>query len=430
MKQWIFIAILAVTIIVFLFSVSRIIANFRLTKPAYKVKDFWKRMWMTMKVAFFQDKIFRNPVAGTMHALLFWGFCAIVIGSLEMVLDGVLGIEKSLSVLGIVYDILIAVGDVSAYLIGLFVVIFMLRRFVLNIKRLHGYELSLKNHSDAIFALFMILLLMVSLAAMNYCYLAYSTGEVFGVYPVSQFLLDLVGTTSNETSLFLYELNWWVHILLIFFFANILPYSKHFHIFMSIPNVFCSRLEPLGKLPNMDSVTKEVKLMMDPATAYASPQPGEQQEVSRFGVLDAEDFSWKNYMDSLTCTQCGRCTSVCPANQTGKKLSPRKIIIDARRRMKDKGPGLRKDGKAYSDKKTFIRDYILEEEIWACTTCNACAKECPLNINHPTLIVDLRRYLVMEESAAPSGLNTIFTNIENNGAPWQFSPEDRLLWTE
>ncbi|MCD4665213.1 MAG: (Fe-S)-binding protein, partial [Bacteroidales bacterium] len=219
------------------------------------------------------------------------------------------------------------------------------------------------------------------------------------------------------------------HILLIFLFANILPYSKHFHVFMSVPNVFLSRLEPLGYLYNMPEITKEVKLMMDPNAAFTEPAEGEE-EVPRFGVKDVEDITWKNYLDSLTCTECGRCTSVCPANITGKLLSPRKIIMNVRARMKEKGPGLVKEGKTFDDQKALINNYISPEELWACTTCNACAQECPVNINHPSLIVDLRRYLVMEKSAGPGELNATFTNIENNGAPWQFSPEDRMLWAE
>ncbi len=189
-----------------------------------------------------------------------------------------------------------------------------------------------------------------------------------------------------------HEIYWWSHILLIFIFANILPYSKHFHVFMSVPNVFLSRLQPLGYLDNMPEITKEVKLMMDPDAAFA-PAPEGEEEVSRFGVKDVEDITWKNYLDSLTCTECGRCTSVCPANITGKKLSPRKIVMNVRARMKEKGPGLLKMGKDYDDQKALINDYITPEELWACTTCNACAQECPVNINQPALIVDLRRYL-------------------------------------
>jgi heterodisulfide reductase subunit C len=199
-------------------------------------------------------------------------------------------------------------------------------------------------------------------------------------------------------------------------------------VFLSVPNVFLSRLDPLGKLPNMDNVTREVKLMLDPNAAFAASTSDLPPE--RFGVKDAEDASWKNYFDSLACTQCGRCTSVCPANITGKKLSPRKVMMDLRARMKEKGPLMINIGRDFNDNRSLLRDYISEEELWACTTCNACAKECPININHPTLIVDMRRYLVMEEASAPGEIKALFNNIENNGAPWQYSAEDRLLWSK
>jgi Fe-S oxidoreductase len=200
---------------------------------------------------------------------------------------------------------------------------------------------------------------------------------------------------------------------------------------MSVPNVFLSRLDPLGKLTTMESVTREVKIMMNPETAYSSPTgTGTADAPTRFGVLDAEDVSWKNYLDSLSCTECGRCTASCPANITGKRLSPRKIMMDLRARMKEKGPWLVRQGMEFTDNKSLITDYITAEELWACTLCNSCAQECPVNIHHPSLIVDMRRYLVMEKSAAPAGLNSIFSNIENNGAPWQFSREDRLKWAD
>jgi heterodisulfide reductase subunit C len=287
------------------------------------------------------------------------------------------------------------------------------------------------THIDANIALSIILVLMLSLLSMNTGYVKHqqlSGGEITGIYPVSTLLAGLFGSNNPEGFGIMYEASWWIHILLIFFFANMLPYSKHFHVFMSVPNVFLSRLDPLGKLPNMDNITREVKLMLDPNAAFTAPAA--EGPVERFGVKDAEDASWKNYFDSLSCTQCGRCTSVCPANITGKKLSPRKIMMDLRARMNEKGPLMAKNGRDFNDNKSLIRTYIKEEEIWACTTCNACARECPININHPTLIIDMRRYLVMEEASAPGEIKAVFNNIENNGAPWQFSAEDRLNWAK
>ncbi len=428
-KQIIFAGALLVTLGVFTYTLNRLVSFFKLTRKDFPIKHIGQRIAMTLQVAIGQTKIMRKPIIGFMHALVFWGFCVILIGSIEMLIDGLFGTERVLSFLGPVYNFIMGSGDIFAFLILLFIVVFLFRRIFMNIKRFTGREMKHKSHVDANFALTLILLLMVSLLGMNtfyYLNVQEAGHELAGIYPVSSLFAGVFSSISGETIFTLHEVNWWAHILLIFFFANYLPYSKHFHVFMSVPNVFLSRLEPLGKLYNMDSVTKEVKMMLDPS----APMQEEEEEVQRFGVLDVEDINWKNYFDSLACTQCGRCTEVCPANQTGKKLSPRKLMMDIRERMKEKGPGLVKEGKDYADGKTLIKDFFTAEEIWACTTCNACAQECPININHPSLIVDLRRYIVMEEAAAPAELNAIFSNIENNGAPWQFSPEDRLLWDE
>jgi Fe-S oxidoreductase/nitrate reductase gamma subunit len=430
-RQIIFTVTLLITFGAFFYTINRIIGFFRLTQPAFPVKDFGKRFSLMMRVAFGQTKIFRRPVTGFFHALVFWGFCVIIFGSIEMVIDGVAGTEKALKVLGPFYDFIMASGDIFGLLVAISIIIFLIRRLFLHIKRFEGTEMKKISHIDAKISLSLILLLMISLLTMNTGYVEYQRltfGEVYGVYPVSSMLTGILSGISTEKIWLLYEISWWTHILLIFIFANYLPYSKHFHVFMSVPNVFLSRLEPLGKLTNMDNVTREVRLMMDPDTAFAA-QPADVP-VERFGVKDAEDASWKNYFDSLACTECGRCTSVCPANITGKKLSPRKIIMDLRARMKEKGPGLIKNGKEYTDNKSLLRDYVTEEELWACTTCNACAMECPININHPSLIVDMRRYLVMEEASAPGELKAVFNNIENNGAPWQYSAEDRLDWAK
>jgi heterodisulfide reductase subunit C len=330
-----------------------------------------------------------------------------------------------------VYDVIIASGDIFGLVVGLAILVFLARRLFFHIRRFEGIEMKHISHMDANIALGIILLLMISLLAMNMAYVAEinnTGGVLIGVYPVSELLSGILSGTSEQSIKILYELSWWSHILLIFLFANILPYSKHFHVFMSIPNVFLSRLEPLGKLQNMDNITLEVKMMMDPAGAMSATPT--EMPYERFGVKDAEDVTWKNYFDSLACTECGRCTAVCPANITGKLLSPRKIIMDVRARMKEKGPGLVKQGKEYTDNKSLVRDYVTEEELWACTTCNACAMECPININHPSIIVDMRRYLVMEEASAPGQLKAMFNCIENNGAPWQFSQADRMTWAQ
>ena len=430
-SQIIFSITLLVTIGAFLFTVRRIAGFFRLTRPAFPVRDLGKRFGVMMSVAFGQTKIFRKPVIGFFHALVFWGFCVILIGSVEMVIDGITGTERVLKFMGPVYNIIMASGDIFALLVAISILIFLARRIFFHINRFEGIEMKKISHIDANIALSMIFLLMVSLLGMNtgYVGLINAGGEHgSGLFPVSQLISGLFTGWSPENQSLLYHASWWIHILLIFIFANMLPYSKHFHVFMSVPNVFLSRLDPLGKLPNMDNVTREVRLMMNPETAFAAAPA--DAPVERFGVKDAEDVTWKNYFDSLACTECGRCTSVCPANITGKRLSPRKIMMDLRARMKEKGPLMVRNGRDFNDNRSLLRDYITEEELWACTTCNACAKECPININHPALIVDMRRYLVMEEASAPGEIKAVFNNIENNGAPWQYSSEDRMNWAK
>ncbi len=433
-KQIIFLIVLLLTLLVFVFTVRRYAGYFKNTRKGFPVKQLGRRFGVMMEVAIGQTKIFRRPVMGLLHALVFWGFLVILIGSIEMIIDGLFGTERVLSVLGGFYNFIIACGDIFALIIAIAILVFLFRRVFLHVKRFSGIEMKHISHLDANIALSMILFLMVSLLGMNTFYILSATQaghEVVGVFPVSTMLAGFFD--AGESTHFWHEFNWWAHIGLIFVFANYLPYSKHFHVFMSVPNVFLSRLEPLGKVDTMESITREVKIMMDPEQAFASPPEGaeaEEEVPERFGILDVEDVSWKNYFDSLACTECGRCTSVCPANTTGKLLSPRKIVMDVRARMKEKGPGLIRKGKEYSDERSLLRDYISEEELWACTLCNACAQECPININHPSIILGMRRYLVMEESAAPGELNAIFSNIENNGAPWQFSQEDRTLWSD
>jgi Fe-S oxidoreductase len=427
-KQILFMVASLVSFAVFAYTVNKYYHFFKLTK-AHPIGDFGKRFWVMIKVAFAQTKIFRFPLVGLFHALTFWGFCALLFVVVEMIFDGLLGTDKAFAALGGFYNFMTATGDIAAFIVMILIIIFLFRRNYLDIKRFEGAEMTHKNHNDAHIALTLILLVVFTLLGMNTFYIKMMENEgsqLLGYYPVSS-IFALFWTSENHGIMeFVYESMWWVHILTIYAFANILPYSKHFHVFMSIPNVYLSRLEPYGKLDADERITKEVKLMMNPETAFAAS--AETEIISRFGVKDVQDVTWKNYLDSLTCTQCGRCTSVCPANITGKLLSPRKIFMNLRARMNEIGPKLIKNGLEFTDQKSLLRDYVTEEELWACTTCNACAQECPVNINHPGLIVDMRRYLVMEESKAPSGLNSIFANIENNGAPWQYSPSDRLKW--
>ncbi len=430
-KQLIFLIVLLITLVVFAYSMMRYFRYFEFTKKK-PLGNLCKRLWITTKIALFQEKILRRPVVGLMHALVWWGFILILFGSIEMVIDGLTGTEKIFAFLGPVYDFLMASGDVFALIIALAILAFLFRRLFMHIKRFYGPEMKPVSKADANLALTIILALMVTLLGMNTFYVAWAhrVGDgIVGIYPVSERLASFFMNMSPDNSYLWYEINWWAHIVLIFIFANILPYSKHFHVFMSVPNVFVSKLTPLGSVENMDSITKEVKLMMNPETAFAAGSESDAPP-ERFGVKDVQDLNWINYLNSLSCTECGRCTSVCPANITGKLLSPRKIMMDTRARMKEIGPDLIKNGSDFNDGKSLLFNYITEEELWACTLCNACAQECPVNINQPAIILDMRRYLVMEESKAPSGLNSVFANIENNGAPWQFSPQDRMLWAE
>ena len=429
-KQIVFIFVLLMTVGVFTYTVRRYISFFKLTR-SFTISKWRQRLEVFIKVVIGQTKILRYPLAGLAHAFVFWGFCALLFVVVEMIVDGIAATDKAFAFMGGFYNFMTATGDIASFVVFILIIIFLFRRNYMNIKRFQGNEMTHRNHNDAHLALTLILLVVFTLLGMNtfYINMMHNEGkEVMGVYPVSH-VFSLFWTSDNHPLIAgVYEGMWWVHILTIFVFANILPYSKHFHVYMSAPNVLLSSLEPFGYAQNMPEVSKEVRLMMNPETAFSTPAVTEP--VKRFGILDVQDVTWKNYLDSLTCTQCGRCTAACPANITGKKLSPRKIMMDIRARMDEVGPLKVKNGKDFDDKKTLIRDYISEEELWACTLCNACAQECPVNINHPAIILDMRRYLVMEESKAPAGLNTIFANIENNGAPWQYSPEDRMIWAD
>ncbi len=426
-KTIIFSAILLLTIVLFLYSMRRIFGILPLLRP-FQVSDHLKRLGVMMQVAFGQSRIFRRPGIGLAHALVFWGFLVITIGSIEMVIDGLSGRERVFSALGRLYALIVFSGDVFSVVVAAGILIFMARRWFMRIGRFYGLEMKPVSKIDAGFALMMIFLLMVSLIGTNALYVAMHPGVFSGVFPVSAMLAP-AWAGMNYAGLHLWhEVFWWTHILLIFAFANYLPYSKHFHVFTSIPNVYLSRLTPLGSMDHMPHIEKEVRLMLNPECDV--PAVDETIPPARFGAKDIEDLNWKSYLDGLACTECGRCTAVCPANITGKKLSPRKIVMDVRARAKEKRALMMKSGKGADDGRYLLHTLTTAEELWACTTCNACARECPININQPVVILELRRYLVMEEAAVPPLLANMFANIENNGAPWQYPSSDREIWMQ
>jgi heterodisulfide reductase subunit C/nitrate reductase gamma subunit len=428
-NQIIFIILLAASFGFFGYTVLKLFKLFKLTKPEFRFDKIGERITTTLIVAFGQSKMMQKPLAGILHAMVWWGFLVITVGTLEMMIDGVAGTVRILSFLGPVYNLITASGEIFAAFIIICCFIFLGRRYITKPKRFIAPEMKPASRMDATVILALILILMFSLLAMNMGYISVNNASYVGAYPVSQLLLTLFPSLLNMNMHMVELVNWWIHITLVLAFLNILPYSKHFHVIMSVPNVFFTRLEPKAKLNNMESVTKEVQLMMNPDTAFAAA-PADGGEPPRFGVKDVEDVSWKTLFDSYTCTECGRCTDVCPANVTGKKLSPRKLFIDLRKRMKDKGEHMVAD-KNYSDGKSLIsNEYISEEELWACTTCMACIQECPVNIDHVPFIVDMRRNLVMEESKMPSGWTAMMSNIENNGTPWKFAASDRLKWAD
>jgi ferredoxin len=411
--------------------------------------DRWKTMLL---VAIGQQKMITRPVSAIFHIFLYVGFVVINLEVLEIVLDGVLGTHRLFAGLGSLYYALIASFEVLALLVLVGCVVFLVRRNVINLKRFRSRELTGWPRSDANFILIIEILLMGAFLFMNAAdgvlmsfslfdssadlsHYKHAALAVFGeaarpgethYFPVSQWLTGML--PNNINTLILIERScWWFHIVGILAFLNYLPYSKHFHIMLSFPNVYYSNLNPKGSLSNLESVTREVKLMMDPSL----PPPPADAAPPRFGAKDVPDLNWVQLLNAYTCTECGRCTSVCPANQTGKLLSPRKIMMDTRDRMEDMGKVMDANKGAWvDDGKALLGDYILPEEVWACTTCNACTEACPVNIDPLSIIVDLRRYLVMEQSAAPASLNMMFTNLENNGAPWQFSQADRLNWAQ
>ena len=392
--------------------------------------DRWKTMLL---VAFGQKKMFARPIPALLHLAIYVAFVITQIELIEIIADGTSGGHRTFrEALGGFYTFMISFIEILSVLALIATFAFLARRNMLTIPRFKMDELKGWPKNDANLILLMEIVLVTCIFTMNgadEAILNLTSNESYS-FAVSQYVGPFFfGSITSESTLHVLEqIGWWGHIIMVFAFLNYLPYSKHFHILLAFPNTYYSNLENKGKFTNMESVTNEVKLMLDPtADPFAVPADS-STEPQRFGAKDVADLTWKNLLDAYTCTECGRCTSSCPANLTGKKLSPRKIMMGTRDRLTEVGDNQRKHGKEYTDGKSLLGDYITEEEIWACTSCNACVQECPVNIDPLAIIVDLRRYLVMEESKIPTELTGMLTNIENNGAPWQFSPSDRLNW--
>ena len=418
-------------------SVKKIIRNINLGNDVNR-SDNPKARWTNMAmIALGQSKMVKRPVAGVLHIIVYVGFVIINIELLEIIIDGLFGTHRIFAFLGTTYDVLIASFEILAFLVLVAVFVFWSRRNVIKLKRFVSLDLKSWPKNDANYILYFEVVLMTLFLLMNASDLhlqnvpgGFSHFIKAGSFPVSQFIEPLFNGMSNELVMLLSEIFWWLHIVGILIFMNYLYFSKHLHILLAFPNTYFANLNPQGQFDNLESVTNEVKLMMDPnADPFAAAPVDENAVPSKFGASDIQDLNWVQLLNAYTCTECGRCTSSCPANITGKKLSPRKIMMDTRDRMEEVGRNIDANkGIFIPDNKSLLNDYITAEELWACTSCNACVEECPVNISPLSIIMDMRRYLVMEQSAAPMPINAMMTNIENNGAPWQYNQQDRLNW--
>ena len=426
----VFIICLGLAIWYFSRNVGKIRRNINLGRDINR-SDRKSERWNTMlRVAFGQSKMQAKPVAGLLHLIVYGGFILINIEVAEILIDGIFGTHRVLAEpLGKVYNVALSFFEILAVLVIIACIAFLWRRNVAKIDRFHKPEMKGWPFKDANNILFIEIALMLALLIMNAAE-ANFTQNVAGPFVISQYIAPIFSGLEQPALDFIERFFWWIHILGILAFLNYLPYSKHFHILLAFPNTWYSNLDAKGKFANMESVTNEVKMMLDPgADPYANPAPTEGDAAQeRFGAKDVQDLNWVNLMNAYSCTECGRCTAECPANQTGKKLSPRKIMMDTRDRLEEVGANIDANGEFKDDGKTLLDTYISREELWACTSCNACVQACPVNIDPLSIIMQMRQYLVMEESAASQELHRMMTNIENNGAPWQFSQMDRANW--
>ena len=425
----IFVVVLFLGLYFFSRNLLRLYRNINLGKQI-NVSDNKKQRFVNMlKIALGQGKLIKRPVSGFLHVVVYVGFVVINIELLEIVLDGILGSHRLFSgFMGSFYGYLIGTFEFLAVSVIFAVSVFWIRRNVIKLKRFFGDNMNGWPKNDANIILYFEVVLMVLFITMNATDLKFQ--EMNSGNLISGYVAGFFSDYSSETLHFIERACWWAHIIGILIFMNYLYFSKHLHILLGFPNTYFAKLNSLGEIDNLNSVTKEVKLMMDPDTAFSN-DASESDEIDKFGSSDVMDLNRLQLLNSYSCTECGRCTSVCPANITGKKLSPRKIMMDTRDRIEEVGKNIDlNNGNFVDDGKTLLNDYITKEELWACTSCNACVQECPISIDPLSIILDMRRYLVMEESSAPLELNNMMSNIENNGAPWPYNQMDRLNWKE
>lgn len=420
----------------FTLNVRKLIRNIKLGHKV-DVSDHQSERWgNVVRIALGQSKMVVRPIPGILHIFVYVGFIIINIEVIEIIFDGLFGTHRVLStILPIgLYNFLIASFEILALLVIVGVVLFWTRRNIQKLERFWKREMKGWPKKDANLILYIEFILMVLFLTMNAADLNLQKIDpehykAVGAFPISGLIAPLFESMSAGSLMIIERSAWWLHILGILFFLNYLYYSKHLHIILAFPNVYYGKVKPKGEFENLEAVTQEVKLMMDPnADPYAAPPEG-AETPAKFGASDVMDLTQHQLLSAYTCTECGRCTNECPANNTGKLLSPRKIMMDTRDRLEEVGRNIDKNGgKFVDDGKQLLDNYITREELWACTTCNACVEACPVSIDPMSIIMSMRQYLVMEQSAAPQELNVAMTNIENNGAPWPYSQMDRMNW--
>ena len=430
----IFAIVLFTAILFFRKNILFIRRNILLGKATERTDQTSKRWSNMIRIALGQSKMVTRPIAGILHFIVYIGFIVINIELVEIVLDGLLGTHRVLApLIGKGYNLLIASFEILAALVLVSVLLFWLRRNALKIKRFWKPEMNGWSKRDADYILYFEIVLMTLFLSMNATdLLLQELGHSYyikaGSFPISELMTPLFSSFPPSTLVVLERSFWWLHIVGILIFLNYLYYSKHLHILLAFPNTFYQNLSPIGAFKNNETVTREVKLMLDPNASPYSVH-ADDSIPEKFGASDVTDLNWVQLMNAYTCTECGRCTDECPANQTGKLLSPRKIMMDTRDRLEEVGKKINQNGIFQDDGNQLLDNYITREELWACTSCNACVETCPVGIDPLSIIMDMRQYLVMEQSAAPSDLNNMMSNIENNGAPWPFNKQDRMLWT-